>query len=93
MKVYATVKTKDAAKINLFLDGNHILYHDADLKHGVTAMEAIEAFCVGAVVAGGGLDGLYLVDKCIPAHSNIPYTTLGASAASGDYYTIEKPVT
>lgn len=93
MKVYGTVKTKDAAKIILFVDENHILYHDAELKHGVTAEEAVEAFYVGACVAGENITGMHLVNKCVPAHDNTPYTTLGASGAGADCYTIEKPAT
>lgn len=92
MKVYGTVKTKDAAKIVLFAGENNILYHDAELKHGVTAEEAVEAFYIGACVAGEEINGMYLVSKCVPADDEVPFAVLGTMGA-GEFNTIEKPVT
>lgn len=92
MKVYGTVKNKDAGKVVLYADiDTDVLYKDADLSLPVTADELKEIFIVGALVAVE-LTSWAVPTAFVPASEDVAYATLVLSnEAISDtrYYSVE----
>lgn len=77
MKVYGTVKNKDAGKVVLYPDNDtNVLYKDAGLSLPVTADELKEIFIVGALVVADEPTAWAVPTAINLASADVKYATL-----------------